>query len=94
MTSVEASALIADKCLDFVFIDAEHTYDACKEDIDAWMPKLYPDEKYREKFIETSLKPRQREIVVSFQKKISEDHEMAQTLLRFQYPRMYPPLFS
>lgn len=40
MTSVEAAAEIADGSLDFVFIDGEHTYTACLEDIYAWYPKL------------------------------------------------------
>jgi len=33
-------------------------------DIDAWMPKLYPDEEYRNKVIEISRRSRQREINV------------------------------
>lgn len=40
MTSIEACALVAPVCLDFVFVDAEHTYEACRQDIDAWLPKL------------------------------------------------------
>ena len=31
-----------DASLDFVFIDAEHTYDAVKQDIAAWEPKIKP----------------------------------------------------
>jgi hypothetical protein len=40
MTSVGASKLYTDNSLDFVFIDAFHTYDAVKEDIGVWMPKV------------------------------------------------------
>lgn len=38
--SLNAALLIPDECLDFVFLDALHTYDAVKEDIAAWYPKV------------------------------------------------------
>jgi len=41
-TSVEAAPAITDGSLDFVFIDAQHTYEACKEDIETWFPKVRP----------------------------------------------------
>jgi predicted O-methyltransferase YrrM len=39
-TSVEAAPSIPDESLDFVFIDAQHTYEACTEDIRTWFPKV------------------------------------------------------
>lgn len=39
-SSMEALCDIADESLDFVFIDADHTYDAVKEDINGWTPKV------------------------------------------------------
>jgi hypothetical protein len=41
-SSVDAAAQIPDGTLDFVFIDADHSYEGCRADIDAWMPKLKP----------------------------------------------------
>ena len=40
MTSHTVASQIPDESLDFVFIDADHTYDAVKEDIAAWYPKV------------------------------------------------------
>lgn len=42
MSSVEASKLYEDGSLDFVYIDANHTYEGVKEDIEVWMPKIKP----------------------------------------------------
>jgi hypothetical protein len=40
MRSARAAAQVADGSLDFVFIDADHSYDGCKSDIAAWLPKV------------------------------------------------------
>lgn len=40
--SVEMANHVADGALDFVFIDADHSYEGVKEDIAAWFPKLKP----------------------------------------------------
>lgn len=38
--SQRAATGIADGSLDFVFIDADHSYEGCKGDIEAWLPKI------------------------------------------------------
>lgn len=40
--STEAAKDIKDSSLDFIFIDADHSYDGCRADIDAWWPKVRP----------------------------------------------------
>ena len=40
--SVKAAAHVADQSLDFVFIDADHSYEGCRDDIAAWLPKVKP----------------------------------------------------
>jgi len=40
ISSVEGSALYNDNSLDFVFIDANHVYEAVKDDLQAWFPKV------------------------------------------------------
>ena len=39
-SSVHAAQLFADGALDFVYLDARHTYDAVNEDLSAWWPKI------------------------------------------------------
>jgi cephalosporin hydroxylase len=40
MLSHEAAALVPDGSLDFVYIDAEHTYEGCLADLRLWSPKV------------------------------------------------------
>ncbi len=42
MPSTMAAELIPNESVDFVFIDAIHTYDHCRADILAWLPKIRP----------------------------------------------------
>jgi predicted O-methyltransferase YrrM len=42
MTSIEASKQYADGSLDFVYIDADHSYASVVADINAWKPKVKP----------------------------------------------------
>ena len=40
MDSLEAAKQIPDGLLDWVYIDADHTYRSCKKDMQAWIPKV------------------------------------------------------
>jgi len=40
MMSVDAAKTYQDNSLDFVFVDGDHEYEACKNDIIAWLPKM------------------------------------------------------
>lgn len=42
MSSQDAATLFEQGSLDFVFIDADHSYEGCKRDIELWSPKLKP----------------------------------------------------
>lgn len=42
MDSLEAASKLSNGSVDFVYIDAEHTEDAVRNDINAWRPKLKP----------------------------------------------------
>jgi hypothetical protein len=40
LTSAEAAKLYKSETLDFVYIDANHSYEECRKDIGLWFPKL------------------------------------------------------
>lgn len=40
MTSLDAARLLGDIIADVVFIDADHSYEGCSQDIRAWWPKV------------------------------------------------------
>ncbi len=40
MTSLEAARIFQDGIVDFIFLDADHSYEHVKEDILMWLPKL------------------------------------------------------
>lgn len=42
MSSEDAVGKFGDDSLDLVFIDADHTYRACRDDISRWLPKVRP----------------------------------------------------
>lgn len=40
--SLDAASRIPDRSLDFVFIDADHSYEGCRADLDVWPSKVAP----------------------------------------------------
>ncbi len=42
MDSKDAARAVPDASLDLAFIDADHSYEGCKSDLEAWYPKVRP----------------------------------------------------
>lgn len=42
MDSIDAAAQFPEACADLIFIDGDHSYEGCRDDIRAWFPKLRP----------------------------------------------------
>lgn len=42
LTSKEAANLLPDRSLDFCYIDADHSYEAVRDDLRTWFPKIKP----------------------------------------------------
>ena len=42
MSSLAAAHQVSNASLDLVFIDGDHSYEGCKQDIEAWLPKVKP----------------------------------------------------
>ena len=40
MTTTQAAVHFADGAVDFVFVDADHSYEGCRTDIETWLPKV------------------------------------------------------
>lgn len=40
--STDAAVLFEDKSIDFIMLDGDHSYEAIRADIDAWLPKMKP----------------------------------------------------
>lgn len=39
-TSIEAAEDFPDACLDWIYLDADHSYEATRADLESWLPKL------------------------------------------------------
>ena len=42
LDSIKAAKCIPNNSVDFVFLDSIHTYEYCKKEIIAWLPKIKP----------------------------------------------------